>query len=195
MTAAPLLEAVQRAGGSIAVRGDRLRLSAPQPLPEQLVAALREHKGEILELLRAPRQRRGEEPRSSDTGSAADAHEVWSAGVARLAARPPPRDYPARAWEQLVGDAASFLGLWSVQAVALGWQGWELFGCHRHAPWGRIQGMGLVLLLRGQELAALTGTAGVIRTATGVHQTYHRKPRDPLHPAERCLIWELEDAR
>ena len=52
--------------------------------------------------------------------------------------------------------------------------------------------MGLVLLLRGRELAALTATEAVIRTRTGARQTYRRKPCDPLHPAERCLVWELD---
>ena len=45
--------------------------------------------------------------------------------------------------------------------------------------------MGLVLLLRGDEIAALTATEAVIRTRTGARQTYRRKPHDPLHPAER----------
>ena len=53
--------------------------------------------------------------------------------------------------------------------------------------------MGLILLLRGRELAALTATEAVIRTRTGTHQTYRRKPSDPLHPAQRCLVWELGD--
>ena len=73
----------------------------------------------------------------------------------------------------------------------MGWPDWELFGCYRRAPWGRIQGMGLVLLLHGDEIAALTETEAVIRTRTGARQTYRRKPHDPLHPAERCLVWEL----
>ena len=50
-----------------------------------------------------------------------------------------------------------------------------------------------MLLLHGREIAALTGGEAVIRTATGAHQTYRRKPRDPLRPAERCLVWELGD--
>jgi hypothetical protein len=74
----------------------------------------------------------------------------------------------------------------------LGWAEWELFGCHSRAPWGRIQGMGLVLLLQGDEIAALTATEAVIRTRTGAHQTYRRMTADPLHPAERCLVWELD---
>ena len=104
---------------------------------------------------------------------------------------PPPRNYPEHAWQQLILDAERFLHHWAAQAAALGWPIWELLGCHRRAPWGRIQGMGLVLLLRGKELAALTATQAVIRAQTGARQTYYRQPHDPLHPAERCLVWEL----
>ena len=51
-----------------------------------------------------------------------------------------------------------------------------------------------MLLLQGDEIAALTATEAVIRTPTGAHQTYRRKTADPLHPAERCLVWELDTA-
>jgi hypothetical protein len=107
----------------------------------------------------------------------------------------PPRNYPQHAWEQLIIDAEWFLDGWAAQAAAFDWPTWELFGCCRHAPWGRIQGMGLVLLLHGRELAALTATEAVIRTRTGARQAYRRKPCDPLHPAELCLVWELDGAR
>jgi len=117
----------------------------------------------------------------------------WAEGVALLEGMAPPGAYPARAWQQLITDAERFLDDWARQAARLGWPACELFGCHRRAPWGRIQGMGLVLLLHGREIAALTGGEAVIRTATGAHQTYRRKPRDPLRPAERCLVWELGD--
>jgi hypothetical protein len=116
---------------------------------------------------------------------------AWLEGVARLASMPPPHPYPAHAWQQLIVDAECFLDDWAPQAAALGWPDWELFGCHRRAPWGRIQGMGLVLLLRGDEIAALTKTEAVIRTRTGARQSYYRQLLDPLHPAERCLVWEL----
>jgi hypothetical protein len=116
---------------------------------------------------------------------------TWAAGVARLAALAPHPNYPQHAWQQLIVDAERFLDHWAPQAAALGWPTWELFGCHRQAPFGRIQGMGLVLLLRGDDIAALTATEALIRTQTGARQTYRRKSSDPLHPAERCLIWEL----
>jgi len=119
----------------------------------------------------------------------------WTTAVALLRDAPAPRGYPQHAWQQLILDAERFLERWGAQAASLGWQDWELFGCHCRAPWGRIQGMGLVLLLRGDELAALTDSEAVIRTQTGARQTHRRKPFDPLHPTERCLIWELEDER
>jgi hypothetical protein len=51
--------------------------------------------------------------------------------------------------------------------------------------------MGLALLLGGGEVVALTDREAVIRTPRGARQTYRRKAVDPLHPAERCLVWEL----
>jgi hypothetical protein len=118
----------------------------------------------------------------------------WVQGVASLAEMPCPARFPATKWPQVITDAAAFLERWAAQAAALGWPAWEVFGCHRHAPWRRIQGMGLVLLLQGDEIAALTATEAVIRTPTGAHQTYRRKLADPLHPTERCLVWELDTA-
>jgi hypothetical protein len=115
----------------------------------------------------------------------------WLTGVARLAGVAPPSNYPVGAWRQLIVDAERFLDDWAQQAAALGWPAWELFGCHRRAPWGRIQGMGLVLLLHGDPLAALTASEAVVRRPSGAHQTWRRRPCDPLHPAERCLVWEL----
>jgi hypothetical protein len=117
----------------------------------------------------------------------------WIDGVARLAEMPCPARFPAVKWSQVATDAAAFLERWAAQAASLGWLTWELFGCHRRAPWGRIQGMGLALLLQGDEIAALTATEAVIRTRTGAHQTYRRRPADPLHPTERCFVWELSD--
>jgi hypothetical protein len=196
MTAAPLIEAVRRAGGTILIRGERVRLCAPTPLPDTLIADLRQHKAEILDLLRVGGGRDTDRltPGGSPVPSAETSFAVWTRGVERLGSIQQPQGYPERAWRQLLADAERFLDRWGMQAARLGWPAWELFGCHRQAPFGRIQGMGLVLLLRGRELVALTADEAVIRTATGAHQTYRRKPDDPLHPTGRCLVWELGDA-
>jgi TubC N-terminal docking domain len=194
MSAVPLIEAVQRAGGAITLRGDRLRLSAPDPLPDNLLQKLRAHKAEVIDHLRQARAPKlAQHPTGALSHGAVHSVELasWVAGVARLATMAPPRTYPAHAWQQLITDAERFLDDWAQQAAALGWRDWELFGCHHRAPWARIQGMGLVLLLRGDEIAALTATDAMIRTRTGARQTYRRKACDQLHPAERCLVWEL----
>jgi len=119
---------------------------------------------------------------------------AWVEGIARLTEMPCPARFPASRWSVLVTDTETFLDSWAATAHRLGWPAWELFGCHRRAPWGRIDGMGLVLLLHGNELAAMTPSEAVIRTRRGARQTYRRKPADPLHPAERCLVWELRYA-
>ena len=193
MTAAPVIEAVRQAGGRILVRGEHLRLSAPVPLPDTLIAEVRQHKAEILDLLGTAAPAVSERLRPSASPVEISV-ERWHRGVERLSSMSAPPGYPEHAWTQLLADAERFLDRWGTQAARLGWPAWELFGCHRRAPFGRIEGMGLVLLLRGKELVALTDAQAVIRTATGAHQTYRRKPHDPLHPAERCLVWELGDA-
>jgi hypothetical protein len=199
LTALPLIEAVRQAGGAITLQGDRLRLSAPKPLPEDLLQDLRAHKTEVIDHLQhAGRSALAQAGAAALENRSAPPIEVvadWVAGVSRLSAMLAPRTYPERAWQQLLVDAERFLDGWAAQAYRLGWPVWELFGCHKRAPWGRIQGMGLVLLLRGDEMAALTASEVVIRTPTGAHQTYRRKLADPLQPAERCLVWELGDVR
>ena len=48
-----LLREVSEAGGTVRLEGDMLRLSAPEPLPDELRARLRQHKAEIVALLSA----------------------------------------------------------------------------------------------------------------------------------------------
>ena len=48
MTPAVLIQQVQAAGGSIHATGGRLKLSAPRPLPPDLVETIKTHKAEVL---------------------------------------------------------------------------------------------------------------------------------------------------
>jgi len=50
-TVLQLVHEVEAAGGRIAVNGDRLKLSAPGPLPNSLIDELRQHKAEVIGLL------------------------------------------------------------------------------------------------------------------------------------------------
>lgn len=51
MTAA-LIEQIRAAGATILAEDGRLRLSAPRPLPGELLEAIKAHKSELLELLK-----------------------------------------------------------------------------------------------------------------------------------------------
>ncbi len=51
MTAQDVLNAIEAAGGSVAVAGDKLKFRAPVPLPADVMALAREHKPELLALL------------------------------------------------------------------------------------------------------------------------------------------------
>jgi hypothetical protein len=188
--AAKVLERARAAGVQLQARGDRLAYDAPSNVSPDLLVHLRERKAELLELLRHERR----ELVDPATDPAARAR-CLSALIGTLSPSRVPHHWPAATWPQFVIDADSFCRDWAEKALLQGWPIWELFGCHRRAPWGRIQGMGLVLLLNGKEIAAMTPREAVIRTRTGARQTYRRKPTDPLHPAERCLVWELEDER
>jgi hypothetical protein len=152
-----------------------------------LFVQLRECKVELLELLQH------EWRELLDPATHPKVRAGWvRARIGALSPSRVPHHWPAPRWPQFIVDADSFCRDWAENAFALGWADWELFGCHRRAPWGRIQGMGLVLLLQGEEIAALTATKAVIRTSTSARQPYRRKPADPLHRAERCLVWELD---
>ncbi len=128
------------------------------------------------------------------TGICARVPVEWNDGVASLADLPSPPRFPAAKWGQLVTDAAAFLNEWGTAAHRLGWQAWELFGCHRRAPWYRLEGRGLVPALQGNKIAALTATEALIVKQNGARLTFRRRTRDPLHLSERALLWELGSA-
>ncbi len=115
----------------------------------------------------------------------------WVQGVADLLAMPPHPDWPEPAWKALQNDALTLLKDWAVQAHRLGWDTMDLFGVDAGAPYARLDGIGLVPLLGGRPIIALTEDAVGIRTATGGALTFHRH-KSP--PPGRCLIWELEDS-
>jgi len=87
----------------------------------------------------------------------------------------PPDDVPASRWRQFVKDVRAFAGSqWAEQATKLGWTGADLYGCDDLAPVARVDKMGLLWLLKGNRLIALSTDAAVIETRTGARQTYRR---------------------
>jgi hypothetical protein len=116
------------------------------------------------------------------------APRAWAEALARLDAARPPGDVPVARWRQFIDDCGRFLDFgWATQAMRLGWQPADLFGCDRHKPFARIDRMGLLWLLNGRKLLALTDSTATIACANGVAQRYYRAPL----PDGAVLTWEL----
>jgi hypothetical protein len=98
-------------------------------------------------------------------------------------------------WERAVVDGDRFLRHWGDQAQALGWSAADLFGLYpapdKPAPafrrLSRYDATGLVWLLRGRAVVALTATTAMIRTAAVSTLTYRRlqKPAQCVAPLLR----------
>src|SRR5262249_29170799 len=94
-------------------------------------------------------------------------------------------------WQQAVADGARFLAQWGEQAVALGWTARDLFGLaevpERPAPsfqrLSRYDQTGLVWLLQGRRVVALTKDTAVIETANGALR-YPRCNKPPPGPGD-----------
>jgi hypothetical protein len=61
-------------------------------------------------------------------------------------------------WHQFVNDAGIFLDQWGREAERLGWMAEELFGLHPYTPMARYDQMGLIWMLKGERVVALTAT-------------------------------------
>ena len=93
-------------------------------------------------------------------------------------------------WDQAVVDGRRFLAKWGDQATALGWTAQELFGLHDPPPnphpsydrLARYDVKGLVWVLEGLSLVAMTETTASIRTKTGATTTYRKNNKPALGP-------------
>jgi len=112
----------------------------------------------------------------------------WAAGFAQLDPDRPPCDVPLKRWIRFVDDVELFLGgPFCAVAEILGWGPHDLFGCDRDWPIARIDQAGLLWLLHGDRLVALTENTATIETPTGARQTYRRL----TSKSHRVLAWEL----
>ena len=184
-----LLQAVAATGGVIRLEGDRLRLSAPQPLPDELRAHLRQHRAEIVALLSAAEPANNMPPEGPAVCNVAGLPREISEGVHAILSAERAQGIPPQRWPRVQGDAARLVeGGWLERALALGWTAADLFGCDRRAPWHRLDRAGLVLLTGGHEIVELTEEVAVLRTPTGSVLRFRHRP--PARPPV-TLLWEL----
>jgi hypothetical protein len=86
-------------------------------------------------------------------------------------------------WRQAIADGSHFLVQWGEQAAALGWTARDLFGLpdvpDRPRPnyerLSRYDQRGLVWMLQGRLVFALTKDSALIKTANGT-LSYYRRP-------------------
>jgi hypothetical protein len=89
-------------------------------------------------------------------------------------------------WRQGVEDGRCFLAIWGAQALALGWTARDLFGLHTvtenpHPSYRRLSRYdetGLIWLLQGREVIALTADTATIRGPSS-SVTIYRKSNKP----------------
>jgi hypothetical protein len=92
-------------------------------------------------------------------------------------------------WRQAVEDGQQFLASWGEQANAFGWTARELFSLHTpskrpaatYSRLSRYDETGLIWLLRGRPVVALTATTAAIQGATGI-LTYRKLNKPALGP-------------
>jgi hypothetical protein len=88
-------------------------------------------------------------------------------------------------WQQAVEDGSRFLRQWGDKAAALGWTAEDLFGLHTppeqpHPSYQRLSRydeLGLIWLLCGRPVVALTATSAAIESATRPICVYRKKLR------------------
>ncbi len=114
--------------------------------------------------------------------------EAWATGYATLCTMPRPTAYIPERWQQIVNDGGRFLDQWGRQAAALGWNGTDVFGVDPANPETAYRSMGLVPLLSGRPLCAITADIARIDCGNGVTQSYRRTPVE----SDATVLWKLQ---
>jgi hypothetical protein len=109
-----------------------------------------------------------------DADSEGRAPAEWHAILAELEQRSCPDWLGPERWEGLLSDAENFLSRWGAAAHALGWTALDLFGVHPTAPAARLDVVGLLLLICGGDVIALTADSATIRRMSGAVLTYRK---------------------
>jgi hypothetical protein len=195
--AADALAAVRASGGDVRLVGPHLlKLVAPTALPSDLIELVRAAKPDLLNLLQneANVDERAywgelEEERAAIIEHDGGAPRIWAEALARLDPAKPPVAVPLARWQQFIDDCGRFLDLgWANRAEAFDWGPLHLFGCDRERPLARYDHMGLLWLIQGRKLVALTTETATIDTLTGSLQTHRRVP---IGSDRIVLAWKL----
>jgi len=106
-----------------------------------------------------------------------------------------PAVVPEARWRQAVADGQHFLARWGEQAHALGWTAKDLFGlmpvpAHAKPSYSRLaryDEIGLIWLLQGRPVVALTKDTARIQSSSSAITIYRRHNKPALGPAGDSL--------
>jgi hypothetical protein len=101
-----------------------------------------------------------------------------------------PAHVPEERWHQAIEDGHRFINEWRNQALALGWTARDLFGLHKppeqpHPSYRRLSrydATGLIWLLEGRKVIALTADTATIRCPSGTVTTYRKSNKPGFGP-------------
>ena len=111
-------------------------------------------------------------PQISDEFSAESSRErttlvLWREGLSAMQKVPRPDWVDPSRWKQLLADADWFMMAWAEDAQRLGWSAGDLFGTPI-SPWSTaVDQLGLVPLLRGRSVSAITADTATITNRIG----------------------------
>jgi hypothetical protein len=184
--AACLLQTARAAGLSLAASGDKLVIEADiDPSPE-LLAELRERKGELLALLR-PSPEDDREERAAIIEYDGGIPRRWAEGFTALCTMPPPAGFAPERWQRIIDATGAFLDRWAGAAIRCGWSALDVFGCNPDRPAARFNCMGVILLLNRCEVVAIDRDGADLVTVTGARQRFRRRELPP----GTVSLWEL----
>jgi hypothetical protein len=197
MNAAETIAALQEAGISLEVEDTSIIVSPSSRLTDPLRVAIRANKPQLIAALK-PTVPSAE---TNGIGCRVDIVALPQAQryrkvFAHLQLKPPAL-VPVGRWQQAVEDGKRFLAKWGEQAQALGWSSADLFGLHEipdkpHPSYQRLSRYdctGLIWLLEGRPVVALTAAAATIKNSsdTGAITTYRRFNKPALGPVGDSL--------
>jgi hypothetical protein len=178
MRAAEIMTALTSHDTTVVIEQGRVRLLFPEghPPPAELIEAARANKDALRAVVEG--RRRNTAPASA-----------YGHLLDKLRSKCPERVESDR-WQQAIRDADSFLAQWAAQAHTLGWTARELLGLHpipsHPAPsyerFARYDATGLIWLLSGRPVIALTATEAAIRGRSGATLVYPKHNKPPLGP-------------
>lgn len=100
----------------------------------------------------------------------------WAEAYASLLAMPRPEGITEARWRLLLDDAGRFLDGWAHEASALGWAASDVWTCRLPPAASDLPSLGLVGVLNGRRVVAITEACATIAADNGAPPTVYRRP-------------------